>query len=142
MSKFTAAKFSSEAVEYETPMNIFAPLDREFNFTTDVAATELNKKCPKFFTRADDGLSQKWEGVCWMNPPYGRGMEKWLLKAQEAAKHGATIVCLVPARTNTGWWHDICAKQEVRFIRGRPRFNNGKHGLPQPLAIVIFRGRG
>lgn len=134
-------KFASASVEWTTPTELFAKLDVEFGFTLDVAATAENAKCSKYFTKEIDGLLQTWSGVCWMNPPYGRGMSDWLLKAiLEARDNGVTTVALIPARTNTGWWHDLCVKfGEIRFVRGRPKFGGSKHGLPQPLAIVIFR---
>jgi phage N-6-adenine-methyltransferase len=139
MADLTEERFASKSVEYETPLSLFAPLDSEFGFTVDVCATHENKKVDSCFTLFEDGLSQKWEGVCWCNPPYGREMPKWIKKAYQTAAAGeGTVVMLIPARTNTAWWHDLCLKGEIRFIRGRPKFNNGKHGLPFPLAIVIF----
>ena len=140
MADLTEARFAAKSVEYETPQDLFDGLDAEFGFTCDVASTDANAKCAKHFTLADDGLAQPWEGVCWCNPPYGREMPRWIRKARSEAETGnATTVLLIPARTNTGWWHDECMNGEVRFIRGRPRFNGGKHGLPFPLAFVIFR---
>ena len=133
-------KFQSNNVEYETPPNLFLPLDNEFHFTLDVAASERNKKCQRYLTKEIDALEQSWNGeTCWMNPPWGRPLKKWVEKAYRESTNGATVVCLLPVRSNTNWWHDYCMKGEIRFIRGRPRFNNGKHGLPFPLAIVIFR---
>lgn len=134
-------KFATGRQDWETPASLFDPLNAEFGFTLDVCATEENAKCPHFFTPQGDALSMSWAGVCWMNPPFGSQGE-WVKKAYEAAKLGATVVCLLPARTNTGWWHDYCLNGEIRFIRGRPVFKGAKHGLPQPLAIVIFRPDG
>lgn len=143
MADLIESRFASKSVEYETPQDLFDRLHSEFCFTCDVASTDDNAKCAVHFTRSDDGLVQPWRGVCWCNPPYGRDMPKWVRKARQEAVHGfATTVMLIPARTNTSWWHDECMRGEVRFIRGRPRFNNGKHGLPFPLAIVIFRKDG
>lgn len=125
--------------DWETPFELFDALNAEFNFTTDVCATSENTKCKRWFTPEVDGLKQKWDGVCWMNPPF-RTMLPWIKKAlAESQENGATVVCLLPARTNTNWWHDYCMRGEIRFLRGRPKFNGAKHGLPQPLAIVIFR---
>jgi len=131
-------KFGSHKQDWETPDELFEPLDDEFGFTLDVCATPENAKCPQFFTERDDGLSQKWHGVCWMNPPFGE-QGKWVKKAYQSSLEGAIVVCLLPARTNTNWWHSYCMKGETRFIQGRPKFKGAKHGLPQPLAIVIFR---
>jgi site-specific DNA-methyltransferase (adenine-specific) len=134
-------QFESATVEWPTPDTLWCPLNEEFGFTLDVAATNENTKCLQFFTKADDGLAQPWQGVCWMNPPYGRELSKWVKKAVEEQKNGVTTVCLIPARTNTGWWHDfVIPHAEVRFVRGRPKFGNANQGLPWPLAILIFKG--
>jgi phage N-6-adenine-methyltransferase len=123
--------------DWETPDELFNPLNDEFHFTLDVAASPENAKCSTYYTEENDGLLKEWSGVCWMNPPFDN-KTKWIKKAYQEAQKGATVVCLVPARTNTNWWHDICMKGEVRFIRGRPKFKGAKHGLPNPLAIVVF----
>lgn len=138
MAKF-AEKFHSYSQDWETPDEIFEPLNKEFRITLDVCANSQNKKVDNFFDIELNGLSQCWCGACWMNPPFGL-QGKWVKKAYEESLNGAVVVCLLPARTNTNWWHDYCMKGEIRFIRGRPKFKGAKHGLPQPLAIVIFRG--
>lgn len=130
--------FQSRKQDWETPAEIFEPLNKELGFTLDVCATVDNAKCPRFFTREDNALLQEWNGICWMNPPFNE-KGKWVEKAYRESLKGATIICLLPARTNTNWWHDYCMKGEVRFIRGRPKFKGAKYGLPQPLAVVIFR---
>lgn len=137
MAQFST-KFDTGRQDWETPEEIFNPLNQEFNFTTDVCASPENTKCDFFYSEADNALHLKWQGVCWMNPPFG-SQGRWVRKAYEESKKGITVVCLLPARTNTSWWHDYCMKGEIRFIRGRPKFKGAKHGLPQPLAIVIFR---
>lgn len=141
MANFDKNKFDSVTVEWETPLDFFTPLNEEFNFTLDVCSTHLNKKVENNFTLEENGLEQSWKNeICWMNPPYGREMTKWLLKAKnECEINNATTVCLIPARTNTSWWHTICLKSsEIRFVLGRPKFGGAKHGLPFPLAIIIF----
>lgn len=127
---------------WETPQLFFEALDAEFGFTLDVCANADNAKCSTYFDVTQDGLRQDWRttGAVWMNPPYGRTISKWIAKAYATAQHGQTVVCLVPARTDTAWWHDYCAKGEVRFIRGRIRFGNATSGAPFPSAVVIFRG--
>ena len=85
--------------DWETPHGFFADLDDEFHFTLDVCASQDNAKCARYFTTADDGLAQPWEGVCWMNPPYGRGVDRWIRKAYESSLQGATVVCLVKSTT-------------------------------------------
>ena len=132
-------KFGTGRQDWETPASLFDPLDAEFGFTLDVCATRENAKCAKYYTLTDDGLKQRWNGVCWMNPPFG-AQGAWVKKAyEESRRKGTTVVCLLPSRTNTNWWHDCVMKGEIRFIKGRPRFKGAKHGLPQPLAIAIFR---
>lgn len=131
--------FSSKTDNWATPQDFFDKYDAKFNFTLDVCADKINAKCKKFYNKADDGLNQEWTGVCWMNPPYGRDIKKWIKKAFESSKNGATVVCLIPSRTDTSYWHDYCLKGEVEFIRGRLKFGNSKNSAPFPSAIVIFR---
>jgi phage N-6-adenine-methyltransferase len=132
--------FWHKADVWETPPELFAAFDREFHFTTDVAALPHNAKCPHFFTPGQDALVQKWEGTCWMNPPYGPGLRKWVSKAFQSAQDGATVVCLLPARTDTHWWHDyVLPHAEIRYIRGRLRFNGIGNSAPFPSAVAVFR---
>lgn len=135
-----AVHFSSKTSDWETPQDFFDRLNSEFHFELDVCATPENAKCKRYFTPEVDGLKQKWTGVCWMNPPYGREIGRWVKKAYESAQEGTTVVCLLPARTDTSWWHDYCMKaDEIRFIRGRLKFSGAKHPAPFPSAVVIFR---
>jgi site-specific DNA-methyltransferase (adenine-specific) len=141
-----ADKFSSIRQDWVTPSSLFDTLNEEFHFTLDAAADHINTKAASFFTKEDDGLAQDWgTHIVWLNPPYGDGVGKlseWVNKSAIASGNGATVVMLIPARTNTNWFHDICLKYgEVRFLRGRPKFEGAKHGLPQPLCFVIFRPR-
>ena len=132
--------FNAKSVEYNTPDNIYDPLHKEFGFTLDVASTDENAKCVNHFTLADDGLKQPWSGVAWMNPPYGRVMQKWIRKAHAESKRGVTVVALIPARTNTVWWHDcIQGIAEVRFIRGQVAFKGFDRGLWMPMCIIIWQ---
>jgi phage N-6-adenine-methyltransferase len=132
--------FSSISVEWETDQQTFDVLNAEFGFEMDVCATPQNAKCPRYFSPSDDGLAQEWKGICWMNPPYGRVIGRWVSKAYESSLKGATVVCLIPARTDTRWWHDYVMKGEVRLIRGRLRFGGSNGNAPFPSAIVVFRG--
>lgn len=135
-------RFMSKTVEWPTPQELYLPLHDEFRFEMDVAATAENTKCPAFWTKEQDGLVQPWARRNWMNPPYGRDVPRWLARALDESKRGATTVCLIPARTNTGWFHALCLEAaEVRFVRGRPKFGDADHGLPLPLAVVIYRPR-
>lgn len=136
----TELMFSSATDNWATPQDFFDRLNKEFRFELDVCASESNAKCQRFFTKEQNGLTQDWRGVCWMNPPYGRGIGEWMRKAYESARtNGATVVCLVPARTDTKWWHDYAAKGEVFFVPGRLKFGDAKHSAPFPCAVVTFR---
>lgn len=131
--------FTSNTDMWATPQALFDSLNAEFNFTVDVCAVPENAKCAKFFSPQIDGLSQEWNGVCWCNPPYGREIGKWVRKAFISYLHGAKVVMLLPARTDTKWFHDyIYGKAEIRFIRGRLKFNDGKGSAPFPSMVVIF----
>lgn len=131
--------FNAKSVEYETPDEIFKPLEKEFGMTLDVSATKENAKCDLFFTVHDDGLSQEWGGRNWMNPPFGRVMQKWVRKAHAEFLKGKMTVALIPARTNTKWWHE-CIQDiaEVRFIQGEVKFKGFDRGLWMPMCIVIW----
>lgn len=126
---------------WATPQAVFDELHREFGFETDVCAIAENAKCPRYFTPEQDGLAQAWTGVCWMNPPYGRAIGTWVQKAYESARGGATVVCLLPSRTDTRWWHDYCMKGQIRFLRGRLKFGGCKNSAPFPSAVVVFEGK-
>lgn len=133
----TKGMFSSKTDMWETPQDFFNKLNKEFNFDVDVCATKENAKCKKFYTLEENGLQQTWTGTCWMNPPYGREISKWVKKASESK---ATVVCLLPARTDTRWFHEyIYNKAEIRFIKGRLRFGNSNNSAPFPSMVVIFR---
>ena len=132
---------SSQKMDWATPQGWFDYLNLEFDFTLDPCADFDNAKCRKFYTPQDDGLSKSWvDERVFMNPPYGRALAQWMRKAYlEARDHGALIVCLVPARVDTKWWHDYAAKGEHRFPRGRLKFGDGSSPAPFPVAVVIFR---
>ena len=133
--------FSSKTDQWATPQWFFEKYNNIFNFTLDVCADECNKKCDRYYTKEQDGLSQEWDGMCWMNPPYGREIIKWMQKAYESSLTGATVVCLVPSRTDTKWWHEYAMKGEIEFIKGRLKFGNVKNSAPFPSAIVVFKGK-
>ena len=132
--------------EWGTPQSFFDLLDAEFGFEVDVCALSANAKCRKFYSPAEDGLKQTWTGICWMNPPYGRPIKDWMKKALDSADAGATVVCLVPTRTNAPWWHDYVMKaSEIRFIRKKmsftvPEGENWRDGVPfTGHAGIVFR---
>ncbi len=132
-------RFSSATDLWPTPQSFFDKLNAEFNFFTDVCASDDNAKCINYYTKETDGLAQKWAGSCWMNPPYGKTIGEWVKKAYESSLTGATVVCLVPARTDTKWFHDYAIKGEIRFIKGRLKFGKGDSNAPFPSLLVIFR---
>ena len=144
MARFDKNKFRTENQTWETPENLFRLLDDEFGFDVDLSASRENTKCEKFISEKEDALSISWKGCGWLNPPYGGGgknsLKNWVKKAfEESRKKGCKVVMLIPARTNTMWWHDYCMRaKEIRLIKGRPKFKGNIHGLPQPLAIIVF----
>ena len=132
--------FSSATEEWSTPQHIFDQLDREFHFTLDPCATPENAKCEKFYTKEDNGLHQLWNGeTVFMNPPYGRVISKWVQKAYLSGnKEDTMVVCLLPARTDTKWFHKWCVKGDIWFIAGRLKFGGNKNAAPFPSMIVVF----
>ena len=138
--------FSSKTAEWSTPDDLFAELDETFHFDLDACASPANAKCARFFTKEQDALQQEWRGTVWMNPPYGSEIFDFMRKAYESSLAGATVVCLVPSRTCTRWWHGYARRGCVVQLRGRLRFGGAKSGAkntaPFPSAIVIFfKGR-
>ena len=143
----TDLMFSSETDMWSTPKNLFDELNSKFNFVLDVCATKENAKCEKYFSKEQDGLKQNWkeyEGFKWMNPPYGREIGKWVKKASEERQ----VVCLLPARTDTKWFHEYIylfkyynyySQIEIHFIKGRLKFGDCKNSAPFPSMIVIFK---
>ncbi len=141
----TDLMFSSKSTEWETPQKLFDKLNAEFGFTLDVCAIPGNAKCERYYTPEEDGLKQYWEGVCWCNPPYGREVGKWVFKALSASLlSGTTVVMLLPARTDTRWFHDYIYGRDnvgIRFLRGRLKFGGCKNSAPFPSMVVIFNGK-
>jgi phage N-6-adenine-methyltransferase len=132
--------FSRASDEWETPAKLFDGLNAIYHFTLDAAATDVNALCLRWYTKEQDGLAQSWAGetvLC--NPPYGRQIAKWVKKAwEESRKPGTKVVMLLPARTDTGWFHDYCMKGRVKFLRGRLRFGGATDNAPFPSMLVIF----
>ena len=133
------ALLTSNTDLWATPQDFFDQQNSLYGpFTIDVCANATNAKCATYFNQEIDGLKQLWVGKCWMNPPYGREIGKWMKKAYMSAGNGTVIVCLVPARTDTKWWHDYAMKGQITFIRGRLKFGGSKNSAPFPSAIVVF----
>lgn len=136
--------FSSKSNEWTTPNDLYSKLDRVFNFTLDPCATHENHKCDKYFTIEDNGLFQSWENESvFMNPPYAREIKDWIAKAYKESLNGAIVVCLVPARTDTRYWHDYIFPyaENIIYLKGRLKFGEGTNSAPFPSAIVIFDDR-
>ena len=134
--------FSSATDNWATPQDFFDKLNAEFHFDLDVCADESNHKCVTYYTKEQDGLTMPWKGIVWCNPPYGREIGSWVRKALFASVGGATVVMLIPARTDTKWFHDYIYKRdnvEVRFVKGRLKFGNSKNSAPFPSMVVVFR---
>ena len=134
--------FSSKKMDWATPWELFRVWDISHGpFTLDVCATWENAKCRAFFPPATNGLMQRWHGICWMNPPYGREVGRWIAKAvgEIHQGHADRVVCLLPARTDTVWWHELVMPYgAIHFLRGRVRFEGAEHAAPFPSAIVVF----
>src|SRR3990167_6432250 len=135
-------RWHSRGSDWSTPQDLFDELNKEFHFNLDVCASDWNAKCKKYFTEKENGLVRDWKNnICWMNPPYGKDLAMWMNKAYRSAYKGATVVCLVPAATDTSWWHSYAMNGEIRYLRGRPRFQT-KEGTWQqtfsPSVIVLF----
>jgi phage N-6-adenine-methyltransferase len=128
----------AQTVEWSTPQDFYDELNREFQFTIDVAADANNTKCPRYYDEASDGLRHDWTGeTVWCNPPYGRGIADWVRKA---ALSNATTVMLIPSRTDVRWFHDyVYGKAEIRFVKGRLKFGGQKASAPFPNMVVVFR---
>lgn len=133
------AAFMSEKQDWATPQAFFDYWNETYQFTLDAAASHDNAKCDRYFTEDDDALTKDWDGVVWCNPPYGHGIGKWVRKGYEESQKGATVVMLIPARTETQWWHSYVMKADhIVLIRGRMRFGDSTINAPFPSCVVIF----
>ena len=134
--------FTSNTDLWSTPQWLFDKLNEKYHFDLDACATEENAKCKNYFTKEIDGLKQEWKGIIFMNPPYGREIGNWIKKAYESSLDGALVICLLPSRTDTKWFHDYCVKGEIEFLKGRLKFGDGKNPAPFPSMIVVFNNKG
>ena len=137
--------FSSETDQWATPQDFFDELNQEFHFDLDPCADGNNHKTPMYFTKEQDGLVQDWGGHrVFCNPPYGRNIKSWVAKSfREGTKDNTLVVLLIPARTDTKYFHDyILHRSEIRFVPGRLKFGDGKGTAPFPSMLVIYRGAG
>ena len=138
----TSVMFSSKSDEWETPIDVFNRLNEEFDFDLDPCADENNHKCDRYFTQKQNGLIQNWGGSkVFCNPPYGKEISAWVRKcSDESKKENTVVVMLIPARTDTKWFHDyIYQKAEVRFLKGRLKFGGSKNNAPFPSMVVVFK---
>jgi site-specific DNA-methyltransferase (adenine-specific) len=136
----TKVYHQSKRTTWATPWDVFGEYDAEFHFTLDVCATADTAKCPRFFSPEVDGLAQDWgDDICWMNPPYGREIGLWLEKAYRSSLAGATVCCLIPARTGTRWWHAwVLGKGEIRYRKGRIIFEGATDPAGFDALAVIY----
>jgi len=136
--------FSSKTGEWSTPQDFFDKLNWRFGpFDLDPCADVSNTKCANFFTEIENGLTKSWEGfTSFVNPPYGRGLDKWIQKGyEESRKENTKVVMLIPSRTDTKYWHSYVMKAaEVYFIKGRLKFGDSTNSAPFPSAVVVFDG--
>ena len=131
--------FSSKSNECSTPQDFFDELNNIYNFTLDPCANNENHKCDKYYTIEENGLLKSWDNeIVFMNPPYGREIGKWMKKAYNEKEKAIAIVCLIPSRTDTKYWHEYAMEGEIYFVKGRLKFENKKNGAPFPSAIIIF----
>lgn len=140
----TEVMFSSKTEDWETPQWLYEALDERYHFTLDPCASEENHKCDVYFTKEEDGLAQDWGNhTVFCNPPYGRGVEKWVKACYYHALNGrGDVVMLLPARTDTKWFHIYmwnCNFCRIEFLRGRLKFGNAKNSAPFPSIIVWFK---
>lgn len=142
MSRLNEGLLTSDRQDWATPWSFFELVNNEFQFSLDAAADTHNAKVSRYYTPEQNGLERPWTGVVWCNPPYGRGIDAWVRKGFESAQAGAVVVMLIPARTDTRYWHDYVMKaHEVRLLRGRLVFGRGeaRANAPFPSALVVFR---
>ena len=132
----------SKTDDWSTPTWLFEKLNETHSFDLDVAASLSNHLCDEWFgldhpnQARTDGLTAQWSGHVWCNPPYGRGIKDWVLKASQ---HDDLVVMLLPARTDTKWFHDlVLPNAKVTFIKGRLKFGNSVVSAPFPSMIVEF----
>jgi phage N-6-adenine-methyltransferase len=120
-------RYNGNGRHWETPSEIFGPLNEEFAFTLDPCATASTAKCSRWISEEQNGLLADWSGErVFMNPPYGREIYAWTRKARTEAERGALVVGLLPASCDLTWWHDdVVGHAEVRYLRGRVRFLTG-----------------
>jgi len=136
--------FSTGTVDWETPWHLFNRLNQIYNFNLDACATATNAKVSCYYTPEMDALTLPWIGSIWMNPPYGREIYKWVRKAYtESCRPDTIVVCLLPSRTDTYWWHDYVMKaKKIYLVKGRLKFGNSENSAPFPSCIAVFSGEG
>lgn len=139
----TSGMYTSDSAEWGTPQAFFDELDKEFHFDLDIAANDKNHKCTRYYTKETDALAHQedWTGTIWCNPPYGRVIGDWV---EACSKYDGLSVMLLPARTDTRWFHDYIynnPRAEIRFIKGRLHFNDSKNSAPFPSMVVVFRSK-
>jgi phage N-6-adenine-methyltransferase len=133
--------FSAEKADWQTPDAVFKQLDQEFAFSFDADNERDRARCRLCFSPDMDATKTNWPAdvSIWCNPPYGRDTGAWLEQGYVASLSGSTVVFLLPARTDTRWFHKYAPLAEIRFIKGRLRFKGANASAPFPSMLVIFR---
>jgi site-specific DNA-methyltransferase (adenine-specific) len=138
--------FSSKTDDWATPQALFDSIDQQYHFDLDPAASQANHKTPQWYgldhedESRRDGLMAEWEGLrVWLNPPYGRTIGQWVKKAADHHAQGNLVVLLLPARTDTKWFHDYIIDKDVQFLRGRLKFGAAINSAPFPSMIVVMK---
>ena len=137
-----AGMMASDSGEWGTPQNFFDRLDRMYGFNLDAAANSENAKCPTYYTKEDDALTKRWPGRVWCNPPYGRKITGFVEKGWRETQRPEThwVVMLLPARTDTAWWHNwVMRAERIYLVRGRLRFEGAPSSAPFPSAVAVFQ---
>ena len=142
MTRDKRAMFTSIRPDWRTPAALYDQLDDEFGFVLDAATDGENARAGAHLTPDDNALWRSWApGPTFCNPPYGPRLGEWVEKAWREAGAGVTVVMLIPSRTDTRWFHDYCLRaDEIRFVKGRLRFDDGPNSAPFPSMIVVWRG--
>ena len=132
--------YTSDRSDWATPAHFFHALDAIYHFDLDVCASENNHKCSTYFDKEIDGLQQSWGNhICFMNPPYGREIGAWVCKAHEESRKGATVVALLPCRTDTNWWKHVMKADELYFVHKRLHFDDSANAAPFPSCVVVWK---
>jgi len=125
-----------------TPPEFLAAVEAKFGrLTFDLAATEKNAVCKRFFTKRQDALTRRWPvGLNWLNPPFDN-IAPWVAKcAEESRRPGVQILVLVPASIGSNWYRDHVEGKAAVIPVGNPRLKFVGHpdGFPKDLMLICY----